>query len=861
MKVPVHDGPPTDNVCALIERQAGASPDAIALLDGDTPVTYRSLWDRVLAISALLQSRGVQVDEPVAILPARNRDLVAGMLGIWHAGGAYVPVEADDPAPRNAHILRSAACRLLLTDQAVHTDHGTLADACPDVEIIDLATVIAADGVVEPRYAPPTGMAYILFTSGSTGIPKGVEIEQHSVTHLLRTMRDLLHCTPADCFLASTSIGFDVSVPELFLPLTLGARLLLRPRGLWLTPAELARDIRKHGVSVVETVPSAWATVLGEVADFPRLRVAISTGEAITPFVARQLPLISDAAWNLYGPTETTVWATACRLSRVDTATPPQPAAPSIGFPLGDLSAVVVDDHGSNCPPGTQGELLIGGALLARGYHRQPGLTAERFVYRDGTRFYRTGDIVATEPDGSLTCFGRADDQLKIRGVRIEPGEVESVLQTHPEIRAAAVTWSPTGESSRHVVAAIVPVEGCSPSTAAIIEWASKNLPSQMVPADILAVERLPLTASGKIDRAAIRAFFRDHSTERQEPGTETMSATEAIIADIWCRILERAAVSRDDHFFSVGGDSLAAVKVITRIESALGIRLSIRTFFAAPTLAALAELVDQAREQGATEPDPGFVFEVARVHGSRPVFFSNLDLRMVTHGTWVPPATLYALSSWAQEEIFLRAPTLEALARIQLAAIRKRQPAGPYRLGGYHFGGLLALEMARQLERLGESVEMLLLVHPLAPERADRNEAEPLSGTVSQLPASNRVDQTGPSWRWRCRAWILYQLAHLRGRNRNPLANALLQRNQWPWYWYQSRELARNHVARPFEGPAFLIGNPDAATLGTWKQLLPHLRILSTSSTGIETDAGLDEWRSRLGDAVATVNGTPPSS
>ena len=852
------------NVCALVERQVIATPDATALIVGEEPISYRKLWQRVLAISAALQSRCLQAEEPVGIVLGRNLDLVASILGIWHAGGAYVPIDPDDPAPRNKHILHIADCRLLLSDPASMAKQQGLSDAglgfeLLDLTTLDLTTLVQPSTHIESCYSKGSALAYILFTSGSSGTPKGVQIEQRSVTHLLVSIRDLLRFTDTDRYLATASAGFDISVPELLLPLICGGSCLLRHRELWLSPAELAADIKRFGVTVVQAVPSAWTLAFRQLSVFPQVRIAITTGEAITPQVTSQLPLICDDAWNLYGPTETTVWATARRLP-TDTADMQVAAAPSIGIPLHGLTAVVVDEKGNELPATVHGELCIGGITLARGYHRQAQLTAERFLERDGVRLYRTGDIAALEQDGSITCYGRLDDQLKIRGVRIEPGEIEAVMQAHPEVQIAAVTWFATGDTFRVIAAVYVPAKGCSPANTAIVDWVASRLPAQMVPARLMQVEELPLSPSGKVDRAAIRTLLQQAAEEVAERGVSLISNTEEVIADAWRRILQRQRVSREDHFFDIGGDSLAAVRVIASIESTLGVALKIRSIFDAPTLAALAELVDRALLKKDLDTERDNIFELARVVGSRPVFTFNFDLQSVTDGNWKSPVTLFAIVNWADGNTFLQSSSIEAFARIQLAAIRKRQAIGPYRLAGYVFGALMAFEIARQLEHQGETVEILFLIDPVKPNRVKPNHLK--KGQI-RFP---RVDSNAPfgaigqqggvtTWLLHRIGWIQYQLAHLHGRNRNPIAQTLVPKYLWPSYWVQARRLVRRYEVRSFSGPTILISSVDEQSQEIWRKALPALKILVSDDEQAAQTGGRSDWRALLGTAIRDID------
>ncbi|MBL9210227.1 MAG: amino acid adenylation domain-containing protein, partial [Opitutaceae bacterium] len=716
---------PDANVADLVIRQARATPDAVAIVDRAGPTTYAALAARAGAIEQLLRQRHVAPEQPIGVLMPRTASLIAVLLAVMRAGAAYVPLDPDDPAERNRRIVAQSGCHLILGDRTAHEAlRATLASTTPAaaLDFVDVGRIEPGDPGREFPPSAPGGrrLAYLLFTSGSTGAPKGVEIEHASVVNLLFAARDLLGFTAADRYLAASTIGFDISVAEIFLPLITGGSLLLRDRSIWLDPRALADDLRTQGVTVLQMGPSVWSVVLAEVAPFPPVRVAISTGEPVPPPLARRIAAVGTQAWNLYGPTETTVWSTAHRLTTAADASPQAISAP-IGRPLANTTVTIVDETGRPVGPGERGELCLGGAGVARGYRHQPALTAERFVVLgpDGERHYRTGDVVAWNAHGELEYFGRNDDQLKIRGVRIEPREVEAAILEHPAVAQTAATWF-EGAGSRSIVAGVVRRAGAEVTVAALHTWLGTRLPAAMVPSRLVFLPALPLAPSGKVDRGAIRARVTAAPVEEDETdeAPDGLNATERVIADIWQRLLKVPAVGVDDHFLAIGGDSLAAVKMISEVETLFKISLPVQTVFEAPTLRRLAARVERANEQSPESYESNYLFPLVEVPGSRPLFFSNVDLRLAIRGTWKAPCTLYSISHWAQGSGFIKAKSVGDLARQHVARIRKVQPEGPYRLAGFSFGGLVALEMARQLRQDGERVDFLLLLDPMLPYR-----------------------------------------------------------------------------------------------------------------------------------------------
>lgn len=877
------------SLATLFFRQARATPSAPAIVGDSGTTSYALLAARVVAIAGLLREAAVEPEQPVGVLMARSPDLVATLLAVMHAGAAYVPLDPDDPAERNRRILENSGCRLVLGDSAAFSAARTaLGDNSPlsGLAFVDVVRARPSSATELPRSAPGgRQLAYILFTSGSTGQPKGVEIEHASAVNLLFAARDLLGFTAADRYLAASTIGFDISVAELFLPLVTGGSLLLRDRRVWLNPRQLAADIRDHGVTVLQMGPSIWSVMLAEVPDFPRVRVAISTGEPVAPALSRRIAAAGVEAWNLYGPTETTVWSTAHRLA-AQPAAGENPAAISapIGRPVAHTTVVIVDEAGREVASGQRGELYLGGAGVARGYRGNPALTAERFVTHGpaGERFYRTGDVVAWNAHGDLEYFGRNDDQLKIRGVRIEPREVESAILEHPAIAHAAATWY-EGAGTRSIVAAVVLRHPEALAAADLHQWLGTRLPPAMIPSRFLFVDALPLAPSGKVDRPAIRHLAQTRPDDTA-PAAE-LTETERVIAEIWQRLLQVPQVRPDDHFLSMGGDSLAAVKMITEIEEVFRISLPVQTAFEAPTLRRLADRVSRTNETTTTSYESNYLFPLVEVPGSRPVFFANIDLRLAVRGTWKAPCSLYSISHWAQGSGFIKAKSVEELARQHVARIQRIQPFGPYRLAGFSFGGLVALEMARQLRAAGETVELLFLLDPMLPYRTP---AAPggiaMEGLVTPLDESlgGRVARHARAvgarprtlgryvWErvvWHARynplkQWLIFNLVHMHGQHPNPVSKLIVPRNRWPAFWYSARRMAVKYVASRYDGPMMAVFHDDGPRFQVWKELIDaqtSVHFVPADHLALFQEPWLGQWQQPLEARLRSLSGARP--
>ncbi len=595
------------SLAALFAEQAARTPEAVALVCGGTAMTYRELTARVGIVARRLRALGVGPEVRVALCVRRSPRLVSGLLGILAAGGAYVPLDPGHPRERLDFLLADSGAAVVVTEAGPHPLTPSPTPSHPPGEgeivvrvLLDDLEPIEEDGALELPAVGPANLAYVLYTSGSTGRPKGVEIEHGSALALLRWARRTFSVVERTAVLASTSVGFDLSVFELFLPLSTGGTVVLVEDALQLGEGD------GPGITLINTVPSAMAELVRLGALPASVRTVCLAGERLPARLAAAVhgALPGVRLLNLYGPTEATTYATWAEV-RADA----DGGEPAIGRPVDGTRVWLLDAGLMPVPPGVAGELCLAGAGLARGYAMRPDLTAERFVPLPepqtvpGARLYRTGDLARWRTDGRLELIGRLDEQVKLRGFRIEPGEVEAALLAVPGVRAAAVVLRQTSVENRRLVAYVAGEPGeIAPQT--LREHLAARLPAPFVPSVFVVLPRLPLTPHGKVDRRALAALPLAAEAEA-EGFVPPRDAVEEGLAAVWAEVLEQAgdweggAIGAGDDFFALGGHSLLATRVLARVREVFGVALPLRDLFAAPTLVGLAERVRAAASVG----------------------------------------------------------------------------------------------------------------------------------------------------------------------------------------------------------------------------------------------------------------------
>ncbi|MBV9109206.1 MAG: amino acid adenylation domain-containing protein, partial [Gemmatimonadetes bacterium] len=587
---------------ALFEAQADRAPHATALVFGDERMTYGELDARANRLAHLLRTRGVGPERTVAVLMERSLEMVVSLYGILKAGAAYVPVDPEYPAERVAYMLADSAAALVLTQRR-------WMDAVPpgtERIALDLPGVLDAHPADRPA-SPAAGtdrLAYVIYTSGSTGRPKGAMNAHRGVVNRILWMQDAFALAADDVVLQKTPFSFDVSVWELFWPLAVGARLVMAAPGAHRDPAALAAVIERERVTTLHFVPSmlrAWLDA-AQPGRCPSLARVMSSGEALPAELVDRFHQLHPSAelHNLYGPTEAAVDVTHWPCA-------PGAAVVPIGRPIANTRTYVLDARGGVCPAGVPGELWIAGVQVGRGYWRRPALTAERFApdpfaAAPGQRMYRTGDRARLRPDGALEYLGRADFQVKVRGFRIEPGEIEAALGEHPAIAAAVVVV--TGED-RHarLVAYLAPREGSAvPAAAELRERLARSLPEYMVPSAFVPLDAIPLTPSGKVDRRALPAPLPNTGT----PSGAPLSRRESEVAEVWGEVLGAGAIGPDDNFFDLGGNSLLLISLAARLAERLGSTATAVELFRFPTVRTQAARLAGTADEAAAELPAG---------------------------------------------------------------------------------------------------------------------------------------------------------------------------------------------------------------------------------------------------------------
>ncbi|MGW1712035.1 amino acid adenylation domain-containing protein [Streptomyces sp. NPDC002156] len=597
-------------VDALVRRRVAADPDAVAIVaDDGSELTYSQFDARVNALAHLLIEEGVRVGDRVAIAMARSVDLVVALTAVMRAGAAYVPIDPGYPAERIKHILDNAAPSVVITDQQTAGTHKNALGEHPApllrIDDRDIQQHLAAGQETAPVPARPLNdldAAVVIFTSGTTGNPKGVALTHRALANRLAWGQQVLDYKPDDVALSKSGVGFVDAVTELFGPMIAGARIVVVPAETAQDPAGLLDTIARHRVTHLLTVPSL-ADVLVRHDDAPTalttIRSWVSSGEALTPGTATAMRTTAPQAvlHNFYGSTEVTGDGTAATITHTDN-TP-------IGAPVANTTARVLDAWLRPVPVGVAGELYLGGVQLADGYVARPGLTADRFVadpFSDnGARLYRTGDVVRWNSVGELEYLGRSDDQVKIRGYRIEPGEIRAVLEQHPAISGAAIAALDHPAGGKYLAAYITTTTDAV-SIDELREHLARSLPDYMVPATFTRLDRFPVTANGKLDRHALP---QPDLTAGAADGRSPQTATEIALAGIFRDVLhlsDDVDLGVDNDFFRMGGHSLLATRVVARANALLGAALTLRDVFDHPRISELARIADTTTATATTE-------------------------------------------------------------------------------------------------------------------------------------------------------------------------------------------------------------------------------------------------------------------
>jgi len=605
--------PPTGRFSVLFERQVRNTPEGVAVQCGEERLTYDGLNRAANRIAHALRDRGVKPDTIVALLDERGPVLLSMIVGVLKAGGAYLPLDPHHPAERLAQILAASGAPIVLAGARYTALAASVAETMPEAsqpQVVSCDAVSSAerrDGNLDV-VGTQGQLAYVMFTSGSTGVPKGAMVECAGMVNHLTSKIPTLQLGSADVVVQTASQCFDISVWQFLTPLLCGAKVQIIPDEVVRDPQRLLTEIEARQVSVVEVVPSLLTGMLdGRPVPLPRLRWLLPTGEALSADLSRrwlsrypEVPLV-----NAYGPAEC---SDDVALACIREQPPERETRMPIGRPITGVRLYVADRHVNLMPAGVAGELCVGGVAVGRGYLRDPIKTAEVFVpdpfgREPGSRLYRTGDLVRHRPDGSLEFVGRRDHQVKIRGFRIELGEIEARLAQHPDVDRCVVVVAERQPGHRQLVAYVATAAAVNADR--LRPFLRRTLPEYMVPATFLFLPSLPLTPNGKIDRKALPKPDADRIGDDFEPPA---TPTQDLVAGIWSEILGMTRIGRRDQFFELGGHSLLATQVISRVRATFRAELPLRTLFDHPTVEAFAAAIDQAAAQGIGEEVPPLI-------------------------------------------------------------------------------------------------------------------------------------------------------------------------------------------------------------------------------------------------------------
>jgi len=836
------------SISELFEAQASMHPDAPALVEEDAVVTYGDLNVRANRLAHHLRSLGLAPGDPIGICLERSSDMIVAMIGILKAGGAYVPLDPNYPAERLAFMLQDTAVGILITKSA-HLSHlpaygGRI--ACIDR---DAAEIARRDDANPPPAATADALAYIIYTSGSTGEPKGVMVPHRGVTRLVcRT--DYIKLDAGDRVAQISNPSFDAATFEVWGALLNGGRLVLLRREITLDAEKLGARLRHDGITVLFVTTALFnAIVRAQPAAFAGVKHVLFGGEAVDPRWVRAC-LEAGAPGRLvhvYGPTETVTFAT---WHRIETVAGDEPTLP-IGRPIANLKVAVLDRNRQPVPLGVAGELYIGGEGIARGYWKRPELTHERFVAVDcselgGTTMYRTGDLVRYQPDGNLVFLGRLDQQVKLRGHRIEPAEIEIVLRNVAPLSDALVVLREDRPHEPELVAYLVARAGAQALAPATLRTMLKSkLPDYMLPSAFVFLPALPLNANGKVDRDALPAPIAA-SDGREHSMVAPRDNVELHLVKIWQDLLKRRSIGVRDNFFDLGGHSLLAVQLMKRIDVTFNRQLELDILWSgAGTIEALAKALREGFKAG-ENPELVHIKEGTRrplfvmfTIAGRLFFYYELARRLA------PEQAVYGLQARGVFDAGPPDDTIESIAAHCIETMRKVQPEGPYLLAGYSAGGVVAYEVAQQLALAGQSVELLALLDTFAPPATAaglwRRELRSLFRGKSSLRQMQEL--------------LYYAVLHSLRLGRLRQLRTAGEAHRWAHWTYRPRP-----IATPIE--LFVAENstakaaPDRLGWGRWTNSAIRIHRLPGSHAELVKPPIVDDLAARLQQCIDRVGG-----
>jgi amino acid adenylation domain-containing protein len=731
----------TDDKCIhqLFEAQVTRTPTQIAVVFEGKELTYQELDRQANQLAHHLKLLGVNPEVLVGICVDRSLDLIVGLLGILKAGGAYIPLDPAYPAERLTFMLQDSQISTLLTQQhlLLNLPAHPAQVICLDRDWESIAT--------HPQNSPesntnPDNLIYTIYTSGSTGKPKGVQIIHRNVVNFLIGMQQHLQLTDLDHLLSVTSISFDILGLEIFLPLTLGAKVILASREVASDGFQLLAQLNDSNPTLMQATPATWRMLIAAGWTGNNQLKVLCGGEALPQNLADQLCQSNAEVWNLYGPTETTIWST------IDLVRSPESLV-TIGRPITNTQIYILDEYLQPVPVGVHGELHIGGDGLARGYFDRSELTTEKFIPNPFStdplsRLYKTGDLARYLSDGKIEYLGRIDNQVKIRGFRIELGEIETVLRKHPVIQQSVVNITVDDSGEDRLVVYIIAHPEQTITTEELRRFLKQELPDYMVPSVFIFLETLPLTPNGKIDRCALpppNATRFDLDNTYVSPRDEL----ELQLTKVWERTLGVHPIGMEDNFFDLGGNSLLSVKLIAEIKQAFDKNLSVVTLFQAQTIEQLAIVLREEKwaaawnslvpiQSGGAKP-PLFIIHPC----SGEVVLYRLLAKYLGRDR-----PIYGLQAIGLDGVQTPHNCVEQMVTHYLQEIKSIQPQGPYFLGGKHIGACVAIEIGRELINQGHQVELVVLFSGFIEPRPVRRFSQEWNARQFK-----KLTQTGPSY------------------------------------------------------------------------------------------------------------------
>jgi len=698
---------PTDKtVTDLFEESVCKNQEKIAVESGNAQLSYRMLNERANKLAGYLIEKNVKPGDLVGISTDRSADMIISLLAVMKTGAAYVPLDPTYPGDRLNYMIEDSGLTVIITQTEFlplfANFKGMLLDIQKEKSIFDKFPA----HLNKIEYSPDN-RAYVIYTSGSTGRPKGVVILHRSVVNFLYSMMEKPGIYENDILLSVTSLSFDISILEIFLPLTKGAKVVLVPKEITYDGQMLLKNLRQSKANIMQATPSTWRLLISAGWNEKLNLKILCGGEPFNPDLAEQLLERCEELWNMYGPTETTIWSSVKKISANHKIT--------LGSPIANTQFYVLDPNRKLLPEGIPGELYIGGAGLADGYLNNPELTAEKFIdnpFNDNReKIYRTGDIVRITSNGECEFLQRADNQVKLRGYRIELGEIESALYSYRYVNEAAVIIKEFKPGDVRLIAFVVMENQSKLNLSEVKLYLGKKLPEFMVPSLIIELEKLPLTPNGKVDKKALAAMAAVDTITKQER-VEPRNETEMKLVKIWQKALGTDKVGVTDDFFELGGHSLLAVALFNEINKKFGTDLPLSLLFTSPTIEGISFHIKE-RKYNQAHP---ILLKLKNGNGRHPLFLVHGAGGNVFLYKELAEHLHNEIPVYGVQSIFLVNNDFTERKIIDMAdryvnEILTVQPEGPYHLAGYCMGGTVALEIAQQLQRRGKSVAMLALL------------------------------------------------------------------------------------------------------------------------------------------------------